>query len=233
VSSQKEGNASTQRSEAGEDAGDSGWAVADRTNDGDGLRVARNADGQTMAYARDLAAALPKQLGDGSALYLPGVGRWDGQEWTYSLPDGLGSVRQLAGEQAHLLQRYDYSPFGRVVAAEGERENPLQYTGEYWDADAGLLYLRARWYHPAIGRFLTRDPFPGLALLPQTQHDYVYVGNNPVNFTDPTRESAFIPLALVAPVGRSAIRAVRRNEFCTLRTLPLVVWLRALGGGPG
>jgi outer membrane protein assembly factor BamB len=49
-----------------------------------------------------------------------------------------------------------------------------------------LLYLRARWYDPATGRFLTRDPFPGLASLPQTQHAYVYVGNNPVNLTDPS-----------------------------------------------
>jgi hypothetical protein len=75
------------------------------TYNGDGLRVARNAGGQATAYAWDLAAALPQELSDGSALYLPGVGRWDGQAWTYSLPDGLGSVRQLAGEQAHLLQR--------------------------------------------------------------------------------------------------------------------------------
>jgi len=49
-----------------------------------------------------------------------------------------------------------------------------------------LLYLRARWYDPATGRFLTRDPFPGLAALPQTQHPYVYVGNNPVNLVDPS-----------------------------------------------
>jgi RHS repeat-associated protein len=85
------------------------------------------------------------------------------------------------------------------VSAEGERENPHRYTGEHWDAGAGLLYLRARWYDPALGRFLTQDPFPGLALLPQTQHAYVYVGNNPVNLTDPSGE--FAPIVVAGGVG--------------------------------
>ncbi|MFB0537486.1 MAG: RHS repeat-associated core domain-containing protein [Anaerolineae bacterium] len=69
---------------------------------------------------------------------------------------------------------------------------PYGYTGEHWDAATGLLYLRARWYDPATGRFLTRDPFPGLATLPTTQHPYVYVGNNPVNLADPSGEFAFV-----------------------------------------
>jgi hypothetical protein len=59
----------------------------------------------------------------------------------------------------------------------------------------GLLYLRARWYDPATGRFLTRDPFPGLAALPQTQHPYVYCQNNPVLLTDPSGE--VVPMLLI------------------------------------
>jgi len=85
------------------------------------------------------------------------------------------------------------------VAAEGGWANPLQYTEEQWDADAGLLYLRARWYDPGTGRFLTRDPFPGLAALPQTQHPYVYVGNNPVNLVDPGGEIA--PILVAVGIG--------------------------------
>jgi RHS repeat-associated protein len=48
--------------------------------------------------------------------------------------------------------------------------------------------LRARWYDSATGRFTTRDPFPGFAVLPQTLHLYVYANNNPVNLTDPSGE---------------------------------------------
>ncbi len=62
-----------------------------------------------------------------------------------------------------------------------------------------------RWYDPAVGRFTTRDPFPGFASLPQTQHPYVYVGNNPVNLTDPGGEIA--PIIIAAGAG-AAIGAV-------------------------
>ncbi|MBC7251340.1 MAG: AHH domain-containing protein, partial [Anaerolineae bacterium] len=58
---------------------------------------------------------------------------------------------------------------------------------------------RARWYDPDTGRFLTQDPFPGLAALPTTQHPYVYVGNNPVNLTDPSGEIA--PILVAAGIG--------------------------------
>jgi hypothetical protein len=47
------------------------------------------------------------------------------------------------------------------------------------DADTGLYYLRARYYDPSIGRFLTQDPVPAVNL-------YAYVGNNPVNYVDPS-----------------------------------------------
>ena len=45
--------------------------------------------------------------------------------WTYPLPDGLGSVRQLADANGYLVQRYDYSPFGEVLAAEGAHGSAL------------------------------------------------------------------------------------------------------------
>jgi RHS repeat-associated protein len=148
-------------------------------------------------------------LSDGRVLYVPGVGQWDGQAWTYELPDGLGSlalseaegVRQLVDSQGYLVQRYEYSPFGEALASEGRRTNSLRYTGEQWDNDTGLLYLRARWYDPSVGRFTTRDPFPGFSALPQTQHPYVYVGNNPINLTDPSGKLFFIPVLIVAAAG--------------------------------
>ncbi|MBC7252109.1 MAG: RHS repeat-associated core domain-containing protein [Anaerolineae bacterium] len=49
-----------------------------------------------------------------------------------------------------------------------------------------MYYLRARYYDPTTGRFLTRDPFPGLITNPQTLNPYVYVANNPVNLIDPS-----------------------------------------------
>ncbi|HDD24953.1 MAG TPA: RHS repeat-associated core domain-containing protein, partial [Chloroflexi bacterium] len=73
-------------------------------------------------------------------------------------------------------------------------------TGEAQDT-TGLLYLRARYYDPTTGRFLTRDPVPCVATLPQTLNPYAYALNNPVLYTDPSGEFAFIPLLLVAAAG--------------------------------
>jgi len=52
--------------------------------------------------------------------------------------------------------------------------SPFGFTGELHgdSATGGLVYLRARWYNPGDGTFLTRDPFPGFATLPYSQHPY-------------------------------------------------------------
>jgi RHS repeat-associated protein len=55
------------------------------------------------------------------------------------------------------------------------------------DATA-LQYLRARYYDPATGRFISRDPFPAQAADTQTFNRYVYVKNNPTNYVDPSGE---------------------------------------------
>jgi RHS repeat-associated protein len=53
------------------------------------------------------------------------------------------------------------------------------YTGEWWGSYNDLLFLRARWYVPETGTFLSRDSMPG-------EPPYLYAGGNPVNVTDPT-----------------------------------------------
>jgi RHS repeat-associated protein len=152
-------------------------------------------------YVWDQAADLPQLLSDGTTLYVPGVGQWNGTSWVYELTDGLGSVRQLSDASGNVVQSYTYAPFGELLAAQGTRSSALQYTGEQKDVDTGLVYLRARWYDSATGRFTSRDPFPGFAALPQTLHPYVYVNNNPVNLTDPSGKFAFLPLLVVAILG--------------------------------
>ena len=103
-----------------------------------------------------------------------------------------------------IVDTYRYAPFGAMLAG-GVSDNSLKFTAQWQDAATGLYYLRARYYDPTTGRFLTRDPFPGLAALPQTRHPYVYVSNNPVNLTDPAGE---IPPIIVAAGTGAAIGAV-------------------------
>jgi RHS repeat-associated protein len=61
-----------------------------------------------------------------------------------------------------------------------------KYTGQEEDAETGLYYYGARYYDPAIGRFISPDiivPDPGD---PQDLNRYTYVGNNPLLYIDPT-----------------------------------------------
>jgi len=78
---------------------------------------------------------------------------------------------------------YSYDAFGSVRTHTGA-STEWTFTGEQNDP-TGLEYLRARYYDPAIGRFLTQDPLMGSAIAPQTLNRYAYVLNSPVNWIDP------------------------------------------------
>ena len=88
------------------------------------------------------------------------------------------------------IERYAYHPYGRVMILDGagitERtaslfDNPYTFTGRRLDPETGLYYYRARYYHPTLGRFLTRDPLgyvDGAGL-------YEYVNAGPLERVDP------------------------------------------------
>jgi RHS repeat-associated protein len=61
----------------------------------------------------------------------------------------------------------------------------MQLTGHERDQSSGLDYLHARYYNPNVARFLSVDPGPPSARVPQSWNRYAYVLNNPINATDP------------------------------------------------
>ncbi len=67
----------------------------------------------------------------------------------------------------------------------GEAQAGLGFTGEWHDPGLGMVYLRARWYQPAVGRFTQRDPGEGNPAHPILFHPYLYASNNPINRVDP------------------------------------------------
>jgi RHS repeat-associated protein len=103
----------------------------------------------------------------------------------YFLEDHLGSTRFVVDTRGKVVARYSYSPFGVPKVTEGTSDTDLLYTGEFWDPDVHLLYLRSRYYDPQLGRFLSPDPLPGSPMVPETFNQYVYVNNDPVNQVDP------------------------------------------------
>jgi RHS repeat-associated protein len=104
----------------------------------------------------------------------------------YYNTDAEGNVTSLSGGGGDLVDTYDYAPFGVLLASTSGDNNPFKYSGIFGIATEpnGLVNMRLRYYDPATGRFITRDPtgiFGGVNL-------YDYVNEDPVDLSDPTGE---------------------------------------------
>ena len=176
------------------------------TYNGDGVRVAQSVDGQLTTWVQDQGSSLAQVLlevsGGQTTAYLLGLGRLaQVEDGTYEwfLGDALGSVRQVVDDNGDVLLSRDYSPFGQLLSESGTGSSGYGYTGE--QVGAGLVFLRARYYSPSLGRFISVDPFPGYARVPQTLHPYAYCLNNAINCTDPSGEFPPPWLEFVAGAG--------------------------------
>ena len=155
---------------------------------GQGDRLQQTIGITTTNYTLDLAAGLTQVLDDGEFTYLYGNGRIaqsDAAGVQYFLGDALGSVRQIVDSSGEVLLARSYEPYGEVLASAGEGNSSYGFTGEMQDA-TGLVYLRARYYAPRNGRFLTRDTWQGNALMPMSLNRWNYTNANPINFSDPS-----------------------------------------------
>jgi RHS repeat-associated protein len=142
----------------------------------------------------ELSKVLMEQNGEGKviAYYVYGlglIGREDGATGQYQSyhSDIRGSTTFLTDEQGKISDRYSYDYYGEVLAHEGSTHQPFQYNGRdgvMHDAN-GLYYMRARYYHPELKRFLNRDVLKGDILEGQTLNRYAYVNGDPVSYVDP------------------------------------------------
>jgi len=119
-----------------------------------------------------------------------GTSTWTPSFYGY---DGAGSVRQLTNSTGQVTDEYEYDAFGNSFTKQGTTPNNFMYRGEQYDSDLGLYYLRARYYNPNTGRFVSLDPkehspyeFGRKPLNPARLHKYLYAGGDPVNRIDPT-----------------------------------------------
>jgi RHS repeat-associated protein len=162
-----------------------------RAGSGDGHHVQKVAVGVTTTYiiaVLGLPQVLVETTGGQSTVYLYGhdLLAEEGTAWAWHLGDGLGSVRQLADGAGGVTLAQGYTPFGVFLWSEGSGASGYGFTGEQEDPSAGLVFLRARYYDPATGRFISKDPFPGKMARPASFNPYLYAYNNPLGYIDPT-----------------------------------------------
>jgi RHS repeat-associated protein len=122
----------------------------------------------------------------------------------YPLFDGVGSVTTLSDATGASVGRVRYSAFG-VPQSSGVTENAVSFTGHQFDAATGLVYARARYYDPTLGRFLSQDPEPAI-------NPYAYVFDAPLESTDPTGRSTAEQIKLRLEILAKETAAKRAAE---------------------
>lgn len=198
------------------------------TYNGDGVRVKKRAGNKTTDYVLDTNRSLPVVLHDGDAFYLYGLDliaritttgpAADRQRYYHY--DGLGSTRALTDANGNTDATYNYDVFGAIRSSTGTAPNDFRYTAEQLDAESQYYFLRARYYDPGIGRFISRDPIGWVAENPQALNAYVYVSNSPVNLVDRSGLTSAPPLRPPskdsAPGRRGADRPFECRGFAAL-----------------
>jgi RHS repeat-associated protein len=159
--------------------------------DPQGRRRAKTVNGVTTYFIHDGPNELAElnSAGTRQRFYLNALGMDErvglhddagGTGWQFFHANHQGSVvlTTLASTGGGAGTTTDYGAFGESMVTSG---NPIGFTGRYLDAESGLYYYRARYYSPALGRFLQADPI-GVA---DNINMYAYVGNDPMTGADP------------------------------------------------
>lgn len=153
--------------------------------DGEGLRYETEENGKIIRFLFDRGELVEESSAEEKISYARGYQpifqSRNGRERNYFVQDEMGSTLLLLDHNQEIQKTYRYDAFGNILKEMGDIPNRVTYTGQMYDGAAGQYYLRARFYNPAIGRFLQEDTFrrDGLNL-------YAYCANNPVIYYDPS-----------------------------------------------
>ena len=163
-----------------------GGTTAQYTYNAEGIRTAKTVNGERTTFILDGANVIGEVNAQNQVTnYIRGasgviLSKDPSNVMKYYVTNGHGDVMGLTDTTGAVVKSYEYDAFGQEYSPSSGDTNPFRYCGEYFDSETQSIYLRARYYSPASGRFTQQDPArDGL-------NWYVYCSSNPVNSVDPT-----------------------------------------------
>ena len=138
------------------------------------------------------------------------LGREDGAgALTYYQADGLGSVVKVTDSSGSVVDSLGYDAWGSVEAGT---PNPFGFTAREHD-ETGLMYFRARYLDPRVGRFISEDPVR-IGRRKRFEIDgYSYVGNRVARLVDPYGRQAEALLCILHPFDCAKVNRCADQAF--------------------
>ncbi|MEK3795064.1 restriction endonuclease fold toxin [Paenibacillus sp. FSL R7-0204] len=199
--------------------------TVDYVYNGDGLRVKKTVSSAKAGniaketnYVYDRQHVILEMDGGSklSARYIRGINYIarmnQAKAYTYYLFNGHGDVVQTVTSAGEVQNQYDYDVFGNPVLSIESYSESIRYAGEYYDGETGLYYLRARYYDPYIGRFLSEDSYWGEDNNPLSLNLYTYANNDPIQYIDPTGHKATAS-SIQSQINRNDAAADRQEHL--------------------
>ena len=197
-----------------------GETTASYKYNADGLRTSKTVDGKTINHIWDGSKQIVVDMDDSdwysAEVYVRGtnlLAKFSKQsgnvktDYQYYTQNAHGDVVNLTDSTGAITKSYKYDAFGVEQNVDDADNNAFRYCGEYYDFESGTIYLRARYYDPTIGRFISRDSVTGENTDPLSLNLYTYCHNNPILGVDPSghlpnwAKFAIGAVATVAAVG--------------------------------
>ena len=174
-----------------------------------GLRHTKTVNGFTTTHVWNFGSIVLERNASGAVVnrFHRGLGHLiSSDHHGYYLFNVRGDVIQRVDSAGNIIHTYRYDAFGNEQNQDAVNTNPFRFAGEYYDFETGFIYLRARFYNPVLGRFISEDPhwnirnmqfgdnpvtrngrpMPNPLIIMQAGNLYMYCIHNPVMWIDPS-----------------------------------------------